>query len=734
MAAWWRNLGVLPARHGRRRGKFCRVLLLGIEPLESRQLLTGPDAVLPGDVFGGAAVIPNNGAPAAGFTVSRSMAFTGENGTPDSFSVVLTAEPDLDVVLTVISARPGELAVSPAVLTFTPADWNTPQSVTVVAVDDRVDDGAQYTDVAVGVDGESSDQRFAALDSRHVMVSTEDDDQAGIWLSKTTANVSENETTDTFAVRLTSQPVDNVVLTVISLDPGEAAVSPMVLTFSPVDWDVPQTVTVTGVDDSLLDGNVSTQVMVSTVDELSDAPFRGMFRAVHVATVDNDVAGFALSHSALTVSESGTSDTFTVVLTAKPEVSVTLTAIRSDAGEATASPAVLTIPPEDWDVPQTVTVTGVDDPLLDGDQTSWVTVSVAPDISDSRFAGVAPQAVSVTTTDDDNAGFTLSKSLALVSETGTTDSFTVVLTAQPENDVTLTVSGSDLGEATAGPATLVFTPAGWNSPQTVTITGADDTRRDGDQASQVIVAVDDSQSDEYFVGVLAQTVSVTTTDDDQGWQNSENPYDVTGNGVVDAADVLILINHVNGNAGRPALPSPPASPPPYYDVNNDGLCTAFDILLVINFINNQSGVGVSASSAGEGESQSPAATRLQATPLDAPADPSGDASGATYPIPATRVLVAPDPMWLSPAAKAAATDVTVRLVEPTSPPRAVLVPVPVADAAVREGLVSTRPGRTSDADEAPWSEAVDASLGDWDEGWEDALASATESLTHLRSP
>lgn len=678
---------------------------------------------MPGDVFGGAAVTPENGAPVAGFTVSKNLAFAAENGTPDSFSVVLTAEPDLDVVLTVVSARPGELAVSPAVLTFTPADWSTPQSVSVVAVDDRVDDGAQYTDVAVSVDAESSDPRFAALDARHVTVSTEDDDQAGIWLNKTTANVSENETSDTFAVRLTSQPVGSVVLTVISLDPGEAVVSPMVLTFSPVDWNVPQTVTVTGVDDALLDGNVSTQVMVSTVDELSDAPFRGMFRAVHVATMDNDVAGFALSHSALTVSENGTSDTFTVVLTARPEVSVTLTAIRSDAGEATASPAVLTIPPEDWDIPQTVTVTGVDDPLLDGDQISWVTVSVAPDISDSRFAGVAPQAVSVTTTDDDSAGFTLSKSLALVSETGTTDSFTVVLTAQPENDVTLTVSGSDLGEATAGPAALVFTPAGWDSPQTVTITGADDTRRDGDQASQVIVAVDDSQSDEYFVGVLAQTVSVTTTDDDQGWQNSENPYDVTGNGVVDAADVLILINHVNGNAGRPVLPSPPASPPPYYDVNNDGLCTAFDILLVINFINNQSGVGVSASSAGEGESQSPAATRSQPTSQDSESDPPGGVSGAMHQVAASHVLAASDPAWLPPAAEAAATDVTVRLVAPSSPSRAVLGPVPVAGTADRDRLVSPRPGRASEVTDAPWSEAVDASLGNWDEGWEDGLAS-----------
>ena len=55
-----------------------------------------------------------------------------------------------------------------------------------------------------------------------VIVSTEDDDEAGFLLSQTIASVSENGTTDTFTVRLTSRPDTNVVLTVISADPDEA--------------------------------------------------------------------------------------------------------------------------------------------------------------------------------------------------------------------------------------------------------------------------------------------------------------------------------------------------------------------------------------------------------------------------------------------------------------------------------------------------------------------------------
>jgi len=94
----------------------------------------------------------------------------------------------------------------------------------------------------------------------------------------------------------------------------------------------------------------------------------------------------------------------------------------------------------------------------------------------------------------------------------------------------------------------------------------------------------------------SQLVSVTTTDNDVGWHNTRNPFDVDGNGRVDAADVLMIINYINAHSGDPSLPPPPASPPPYYDVNDDGLCTAGDVLAVINYINSH-GVG----SSGEGE-------------------------------------------------------------------------------------------------------------------------------------
>ena len=59
--------------------------------------------------------------------------------------------------------------------------------------------------------------------------------------------------------------------------------------------------------------------------------------------------------------------------------------------------------------------------------------------SNDNFDAVADQTVSVSTTDDDVAGFTVDEldGSTEVDESGTTDTFTVVLDAQPTTDVVI---------------------------------------------------------------------------------------------------------------------------------------------------------------------------------------------------------------------------------------------------------------------------------------------------------
>jgi len=59
-----------------------------------------------------------------------------EGGATDTYTVVLTGEPTANVTIT--PSPNSQLTVSPASLTFTTSNWNFPQTVTVIAVNDAV--------------------------------------------------------------------------------------------------------------------------------------------------------------------------------------------------------------------------------------------------------------------------------------------------------------------------------------------------------------------------------------------------------------------------------------------------------------------------------------------------------------------------------------------------------------------------------------------------------------------
>jgi len=59
-----------------------------------------------------------------------------------------------------------------------------------------------------------------------------------------------------------------------------------------------------------------------------------------------------------------------------------------------------------------------------------------------------------------------------VIEGGATDTYTVALTAQPTANVTVTISPDK--QTTTAPTSLTFTPANWDTPQTVTVTAVVD--------------------------------------------------------------------------------------------------------------------------------------------------------------------------------------------------------------------------------------------------------------------
>jgi hypothetical protein len=103
------------------------------------------------------------------------------------------------------------------------------------------------------------------------------------------------------------------------------------------------------------------------------------------------------------VSEHGTvaqkTDTFDVVLTDVPWSNVVLNVVSQHPTEATVSTSTLTFTPGNWNVPQTVTVSGVFDNQTDGDQVATITVSVKVALSDPAYAAVPDQELAVTVRD-----------------------------------------------------------------------------------------------------------------------------------------------------------------------------------------------------------------------------------------------------------------------------------------------------------------------------------------------
>jgi hypothetical protein len=230
------------------------------------------------------------------------------------------------------------------------------------------------------------------------------------------------------------------------------------------------------------------------------------------------VSGFTVTQSggSTSVTESGGTDSLSVVLDAKPRSDVVLDVTSGDPSEVSVSPTRLTFTPSTWDAPQTVIVTGQDDSIRDGDATTAVTVSVVDALSDPAFSPVPDQIVAVTTIDDEVAGFVVTETAGStsVTESGGTDSFTVVLETRPDSDVVIDVLSHDLSEVTVAPGRLTFKPSNWNVAQTVTLTGKDDVIADGNITTQVTVTVVDALSDPVFGAAPDQIVLVTTVDDE----------------------------------------------------------------------------------------------------------------------------------------------------------------------------------------------------------------------------
>lgn len=115
-------------------------------------------------------------------------------------------------------------------------------------------------------------------------------DPYGFLIGSISGNTTESGATSTFTICLKSQPSDYVTIGLSSSDTTEGTVSPSSLVFASVDWNVNQSVTVTGIDDVILDGN-QTYSIVFSVSSINDLNYDGFdLSEISLINLDDEIS------------------------------------------------------------------------------------------------------------------------------------------------------------------------------------------------------------------------------------------------------------------------------------------------------------------------------------------------------------------------------------------------------------------------------------------------------------
>lgn len=116
--------------------------------------------------------------------------------------------------------------------------------------------------------------------------------RGGITVTRTSQpNTTEAGVSSGFTVTLDSAPTANVVVPLRTSDTTEGQVSTTALTFTPGNWSLPQSATVTGVDDCAPDGNVAYQLLVGPA-VTGDPAYDGIEPPpLALVNLDNDAPG-----------------------------------------------------------------------------------------------------------------------------------------------------------------------------------------------------------------------------------------------------------------------------------------------------------------------------------------------------------------------------------------------------------------------------------------------------------
>lgn len=340
---------------------------------------------------------PDASAGVAAFEVSAVTGSPSEDNDTATFTVSLSRAPSAEVSMTVTSNDLSEGTVDVDTLTFTTANWDTAQTVTVTGVDDDVADGDTAFQVVVG-EVTSADADFDGLSDKNVALTNIDNDVIALLVADNTGTTTEAGGTATFTLALGAKPSADVTVTLADGDASEGTVDITTITFTTANWLTPQTITVTGQNDDIDDGDVAYGIQVVSVAS-ADAAYAALTPSpVPLTNLDDDTAGITVGAISGHTTEQGGTATFTLVLNSEPTAGVTVNFNVNDATEGALSTTSVVFDAINWDQPQTVTVIGQPDAITDGNITYQV-VFAATTSTDTIYAAITPASFDVVNDD-----------------------------------------------------------------------------------------------------------------------------------------------------------------------------------------------------------------------------------------------------------------------------------------------------------------------------------------------
>ena len=223
----------------------------------------------------------------------------------------------------------------PLVLTFTPANYSTPHTVTVTAQQDN--DVSDETE-SVSVTGTGL--------TYNPSITVNDDDNQAITLTPTDLTGPEGATTQAFTVRLDYDPEGTVTLSLTSTDTSVATVESAgatTISFNSTNYSTPQTVSVVGIDDADLVDETVTIIVADSAAVISSAQ-------LSFTVEDDDTQSITAAPTTITVTEGtiNTAEQVDVSMAFQPAADTTVSLLTGSNVSAIRCPAGSELFDGDW--------------------------------------------------------------------------------------------------------------------------------------------------------------------------------------------------------------------------------------------------------------------------------------------------------------------------------------------------------------------------------------------------